>query len=179
MNFPNLPTDNLYKFLALTGVFLVLLCFGLLEYRLSRQVELNTEISLGKEAIGFLERDLQRFGEKLSKELEQAAKNQRELTEYSISLLIDEQKYLENQSRKARQDMLALRKISDTAENYYERTKGLSPILLSGGILGIIIAFLGFYYWYERLQKYQDMLLRYQALESARQSTKADDGDSA
>ncbi|WP_299879872.1 hypothetical protein [uncultured Cocleimonas sp.] len=51
MNIPNLPTDNLYKFVALTGVFLTLVCFGVIEYRITQQIELDTEISLGKESL--------------------------------------------------------------------------------------------------------------------------------
>ena len=54
MTIPNLPTDNLYKLVSLTGVFLAVICFGLLEYRLSQQMELDTEIRLGKEAFGYL-----------------------------------------------------------------------------------------------------------------------------
>ena len=33
MNLPNLPIDNLYKFLALTGLFMTIIGFGFNQYR--------------------------------------------------------------------------------------------------------------------------------------------------
>lgn len=51
MNIPNLPTDNLYKFLSLTGLFIIVTSFGYKEY-LHFQYELkNVEILVGKETL--------------------------------------------------------------------------------------------------------------------------------
>lgn len=183
MNIPSLPTDNLYKFASLTGVFIAVLCFGVLEYRLTHQVELDNEITLGKEAFGYfigklelVTEDIQGAQQKNEEENNQA-KQVENFDCKKLSPAIDEN--LKSRIRNFDQEIMALRKKSEVAETHYQRTMRNLPILLSGGFLGIALAFIGFFFWYQRLQKYQDMLLKHQAVQSAQQISQADAEDSA
>ena len=74
---------------------------------------------------------------------------------------------------------MALRRKSEVAENHYQRTLRVRPLMLFGGFFGIALACAGFYFWYSRLQKYQDMLLQHQAIGAAQQVAQADAEDSA
>lgn len=185
MNIPNLPTDNLYKFISMTGVLLMFVCVAVLEYRISQQVELNTEISLGKKAFEFLERDLERTSKGLDsilQSLEEAEKRGEKIDSNKLehfSSLKKGHEELKARVRNIDREIMTLRKKSDFAENYYQRTLRIKPLLLFGGFTGIALAFIGFYLWYHRLQKHQDMLLKMQAISAAQQVAQADAEDSA
>jgi hypothetical protein len=166
MNVPTLPTDNLYKFLALTGLVLMLACFGALEFRAAKQQELDTAVSLGKEALGYLERDIERVAERLTG---QATEDQ----EYP-KVTANEYAQFKMRIRNVGEDIIELRGKSERAEAHYQRTQRILFLLLLGGIFGGFIAIAGFALWYVRLQKYQDVLIRCQADQSAQQAAQAD-----
>ncbi len=184
MTIPNLPTDNLYKFVSLTGVVLALVCFGVLEYRISKQVKLDTEISLGKEAFGYFERKLERISTTAKTDLKAVkAKEDKdeEIKKSEIeeaSLALSQYKELKSRIDNFDQEIMALRHKSEIAENHHQRTLRIRPLMLFGGFFGIALSCAGFYFWYYRLQKYQDMLLQNQAIGTAQQVAQADAEDS-
>ena len=69
---------------------------------------------------------------------------------------------------------MVLRKKSENAENPYKRTSRIRLVLLFGGFFGIALAMVGFFLWYYRLQRYQDKLLRYKAIQPDQQKHPVD-----
>lgn len=51
MNIWKLPTDNLYKFIALFGIFIVSFSTIIIEWRIYKQWEIDSEIRVGKEIL--------------------------------------------------------------------------------------------------------------------------------
>lgn len=180
MNIPDLPTDSLYKFVSLTGVLLSLICFGVLEYRANNQVELDTEILLGKEALGYLKMNRESISTNIDTILNSINEklatgktiDDTDLQRYSSAR--QEYDQLKKQTDNLDREIMFLRKKSEIAENHFNRSQRIIPILFLGGFFGIALAVFGFYFWYHRLQKYQDMLVRHQADLVAQQIAQAD-----
>ncbi len=185
MNIPDLPTDNLYKFVSLTGVLLSLVCFGVLEYRVNNQVELDTEILLGKEALGYLKMNRESISTNLDtirnsiNEKQATGKTIEDADLQGYSSALQEYDQLKKQNDNHDREIMSLRKKSEIAENHFNRTQRIRLILLLGGFCGLALANIGFYFWYHRLQKYQDILVRHQADLVAQQVAQADANNSA
>jgi len=144
----NLPTDSLYKFLALAGVVLFLASYTIPSLLLAKTQEaadqllvevapLNVEAALIREE---LER-AERLETPSSEQVERIRQRSYELRK--LSSAIDARK--EILIRKSR--ML----------------RGLAVATLVGGIFSMVVMWTGFGLWYFKLQRYQDMLLKSQA----------------
>jgi hypothetical protein len=68
MNLPSLPTDNLYKFLALSGLFIVLFSFIFPMKRIGelnlKSLELKTQVEMSRIEVDYLKRDTTTWAEK-------------------------------------------------------------------------------------------------------------------
>lgn len=178
MNIPNLPTDNLYKFVSITGVFLALVCFLAMEYRFSQQAELDTEVILGIEALGHFMRGLDSVHQ-LPEEKHAHEKQNKSIKPDHDPLLSKRYEALEARVKNIDQEIMGLRKKSEIAENHSQRTQRIRPLLLVAGLIGIALACIGFYLWYHRLQKYQDFLIKVQAVSAAEQINQVESEDNA
>ncbi|WP_299879875.1 hypothetical protein [uncultured Cocleimonas sp.] len=81
---------------------------------------------------------------------------------------------IEKRLKKVAQGNMPLRKKSEVAENHLQRTLRIAPFMLFGGLFGFLLAYLGFYLWYHRLQKLQDILLQHQVIQVTKQVDLAD-----
>ena len=140
-NFPTAPTDNLYKFLALTG--LALLLFSLVyPANLMRELELRaaetkTRHALLKEEITQLQDDIQ------------------------VAMARDSKSADEWLSLKQRHQELRLKKIQADGETrllavLIMQTRYVFNALVLGSLLGYGMAHLGFHLWYTRVQRPAD-----------------------
>jgi hypothetical protein len=146
MNGLNIPTDNLYKFIALTGMSIVLVSFYLATTRTESYLTRGYSVT-GDAAVLALERN------QLNKEIAESKRKK-------ISPI--EQKQFE-----VRRDELNRRRVL-----LAEKARGEQEILdwnriviydvLGAGFIGIIVAVCGFSLWYHRVQKYMDRALREQ-----------------
>lgn len=183
MNVPNLPTDNIYKFITLTGVVLLVLSFI---YPEIKRKEIRDEITLHEGEVDILRmeqfKDSIRLNE-IRKEVRELDSESNcdctslvsdtlivrtriidgppELVEQSkeIDLLIDEWKKTRDQlnmktSKLNTKSQLIIDKTGDLAE-IDEAVEFFAPILFFS-------TFLGFFIWYEKTQKYQDKLVKEQ-----------------
>ncbi len=164
MNLPNLPTDNLYKFIALSGVALSISCLGFLIYneeatqRAIMESDLNRAVAVGRmksvaESMG----QMKELSNKLPPNLDPNA-----FREFIAPLQED----LEADSEKAIQALVANNAPAVQAD--LKRNSLLFwRCFLGGGILaGTLISFRGFYLWYYRLQQYQDEIAKNEAIRS-------------
>lgn len=143
MNLPNIPTDNLYKFMALTGILIIVLSSTLFIVKGNRTQEINQE--------------LKKLGSLIDSEL-----SNKELV---ILRLKNDETFKKNYK-------------ADNSISVYEAetTKLLEElklilkdkptyrlIALVFGFLGITLSLFGFKLWYEKVQKYQDIILENEA----------------
>jgi hypothetical protein len=181
MTIPNLPTDNLYKFVALTGVILLLVSIF---YPELRRQELNEEITILNGEVEKQEFErllLKDQTDKLRKKIEDldevcncgtksvvndsiivrpiVTSGPKEVVELSnqIELLIKERNEIVRQiSLKAIEINTKDDLIGDKRANLDELNEAANTF----GPVSLVIAILGFLFWFERTQKYQDRILK-------------------
>lgn len=145
MSLPNLPTDNLYKFVALVGVIILIatLYFPIMkarEYRLS-MVKLKGQLRLLDIELDYL------------KEKATDLKSDHDNTGHTRTELIYEAHQLKMKSEELKTKGEELRIL----ELDYQL---LISIQKSGMLMGILTGILGFSLWYFKIQRYQDRQLK-------------------
>lgn len=140
---PNFPTDNLYKFMSIFG--LALLLYGLITPFFVLNTNLNRIESIAVESA-----ELSAKIELLSQTLEidpperGDTKKARELLEGSADL-------------QAMHAAMGVKK--DIAHRLNQQNFFVIVISVIAALTGIALSSLGFYLWYVRVQKYEDMLV--------------------
>ena len=169
MNIPNLPTDNLYKFIALTGFFLMVFSFGYKEYRNHQFNIENTKINVAEKLLEFKienKKTLVEHSRKLRDfELNVMESENNNMTKEELNKYIE--KFISSYKTEISEaelewyynDAGELLKISELTNVYVGRTKKLNWILNLSIFIGLISMISGFYLWYIKLQKYQDIIL--------------------
>jgi hypothetical protein len=140
---PNLPTDNLYKFISLSGVALFFVGVGFLFVEQKSFLDRYTglrEISA-------------RIVYQTSQYIEPTLKNPTRLTPSEIRqrIRVLDSLYAE---QKTKQSVIEM-------QNTDHGIIQIACVLAIG--LGLLIAERGFRLWYDRVQKYQDVILRNEA----------------
>ena len=131
MNLPNLPTDNLYKFMALSGLFLIIFSFTLVLLQANRSQDIHRELkrlSTIMELKNFQNERDKKLGENIVENLGQSRK------------LLEELKFILEQKPK------------------------YMAFFVIFMLIGVILSITGFQLWYSRVQRYQDILIKNQAL---------------
>jgi hypothetical protein len=139
MNIPNLPTDNLYKFLALTGIIILIFSIAVTEIRLT---ELESESDYYLTQKGELYFDIQSLNSDLDR-----------ITDKEIFEL----KRLKNEIR------IRVFKLSRTKELLLKKSKQTRTVFrwsIFGVLSGLLISVFGFVLWYNRVQRYLDYKLK-------------------
>jgi hypothetical protein len=147
INLPTLPTDNLYKFLALSGLAIAILSLVLPVIRISeiriKLVEVKTQSNLLNIKIEELSKDTDRLAKKTALSPEETESLRNRLIEHKIKVV----------------------ELSGRFEqiNSLNRDLDYLMILFWGGLpLGAGISVLGFMAWYFLVQKPNDLLLKKQ-----------------
>jgi hypothetical protein len=144
MNFPNLPTDNLYKFCALAGLIATILSIVLPNIALHN---LNLELIKTNGEIKVLEAESRHF---------KAAENKDNLSPEEKTNLLEKSKELEIK-------LIQLNSKND-AENFLTaQARHWRSIGFFGVFLGVLLVATGFILWYRKVQIYQDMILKKEA----------------
>lgn len=190
LNLPTPPTDNLYKFISIFGLVLAVLGIFYVE---TKSLELNQEIyNLEREKSVFsiekskIERkrnylkdkidDFNRLADIKSKPIVNdsiiswtriisGSKNL--ITESNnISTLIEELREVELEFEKKQVEIDSKESIIELKTNQDEKIFDVIDILIP---IGIILSFFGFVLWYDKSQKYQDVILKEQFIQAQRQ----------
>lgn len=177
MNFPSLPTDNLYKFIALSGFVLGVLSWGYLIIQIDGQEIAMVEINAAVDGIE-AETESNAAGiESLARELglsltaEGIADNFKGDRADLLKLqLRAEAQALRLAAVKERRQNVRLR--SDLEAAKLRRTKRLLWPLIILGTVGFGLSIFGFFLWYFRVQRYQDQVLKAEAKQALAASTK-------
>ncbi len=175
MHFPNLPTDNLYKFLALSGVVVVLVSIFYPISRLGelrqKAIELAAEIKiLDLESKRLtvnhsqLEREVAAFEKQLS-----AAEKEKRPTPGDIDSIEKIHNQLRTRALKLEtsNDDLQVKLVKVSAKNdqlvqLVRYVEYFVNVMYGGIVIGVLLAWVGFGLWYVRVQRPQDLLLKQQ-----------------
>jgi hypothetical protein len=186
MNLPNLPTDNFYKFIALTGVFLFVISIFYPKYQqkiLRDEIEiyngeiskLNLEKTKSTEKQNELKKRIALLDEKSNCNFQSIVndsiivKNKvidgpKELVQLSdeIDKLIDEYSQLNREFDLKAIEISTTRSLINHKENDLSELNKVTNVFAP---VSILIALTGFLFWYEKTQKYQDKVLKEQAVQ--------------
>lgn len=149
MNLPSsIPTDNLYKFMAITGLVLIILSLywynkNLREIALE-SIELRSQVQLMAEKNFILDE---------KKKIVEAIKNS--TSEEALAIL--------NQRAELLREAPTITKRWEQLFFMANEFKKQKWIIFAVIVLGVGITTVGFYLWYIRLQKYQDILMKKEA----------------
>ena len=165
----NLPTDNLYKFLAIAGLFVV----GYSNYFFHKA---DVELSLNV----YLEETKSSEYRIRSNGLSEHSENIRDLVENSIAVGNGTYTYnkdklqleysndeIKNLIRNLEESLIETKVLLSNTEKSLVRLKHLTAQLKLYGILrmiftliGVVLTYFGFKLWYDRVQKPQDEILQ-------------------
>ncbi len=175
MKLPELPTDNLYKFVALAGITLVLaamLPFYYAHLQSMEAIKARGEFDGIERRLGVLRRQILAWGER-EQETTQNARGD------GVQDVDSEQARLLEDNAELMREVIEL----DTRarlNRYLSRVRlcGIAAgflLLLVGGAM----AWRGFYLWYERLQRPLDEILAKQCAREKRALEKLENGDAS
>lgn len=168
MNIPNLPTDSLYKFFALSGVTLVIVSCSALYIAVNSFSEKVTEVNgaqkLVELEIDWLDQDTKLLEREVST-MDSAQLNQPEehnLTEYreQADQIITKQRALLYKHVQLETKLELVRTIGDN-------TRFTIRIFSTLAFIGLVMAYIGFYFWYHRVQKFLDQQIKQQVDQSS------------
>jgi hypothetical protein len=147
MNLPSLPTDNLYKFLALSGLVIVLFSFIFPMKRIGeielKSLEIKTQVEVLKIEIDYLKEDTKTWAEK-------------------ANLNHEETVLLRKRTKDAAIKVAELGGRTEQIEALRGELRFYWRFIKVTVWLGAVISLVGFYLWYFLVQKPNDLLLRKQ-----------------
>ena len=155
-----IPTDNLYKFLAISGLCLIIVGSTFpfrYAYETYKQVhQLSGEIGVMELEMKYLEEQTGSLeGKQDSLNPSTPAEHSPEINKENISL--------KGLSKELQIKILQLKNKNDL---FLLQSKLARMFVFMGGLstgTGFCLAFVGFYFWYHRLQKYQDKIVEYES----------------
>ncbi len=158
MRFPNLPTDNLYKFMALSGLILFVFSF-FVPFWLMHNIKLKTlEI---KEELDLLDIE-EKYLKEIHEDIEALPSNKRRK-----AIKLNEERF-KDYSKK----LMQTRRKVETMKYLDSMRRDIRILALVGISLGVIFTYCGFFLWYKRLQKYQDQIIKNEAQKQLQNNSK-------
>jgi hypothetical protein len=169
MEIPTPPTDNLYKFMAISGL---LLLAASIYFPFSLQIKLNDQTLDNLESFNTANADLDYYGEKVNflneiitnsiQEQEGKSKDDKSKVTLVYSQSEVKQSYadlfdIEHQSKITLVKLHINSKRSDALELYVTL---LRYCQVAFSLFASCLAFLGFFLWYNRIQKHIDKQMR-------------------
>lgn len=185
MNIPNLPTDSLYKFLALAGLSFILIStymtYNILSNKNQETLKFNGEISIYNYENDKLNSDLKFIKQRLRKLCALCNCNcfdKKGEIQILPNFTKSDNKELNNQRQEIdsllngyhdKLDQFNIKTLQIQSKNELladneESTHAYMKIFLSLIATGFLMAVMGFRLWYKRIQIYQDKILRDEAL---------------
>jgi hypothetical protein len=185
MNIPNLPTDNLYKFIALTGVILLVISLTYPEYQ---KKTLRDEIEVYNGEVRRLKLEKAKSIEK-QKELKKRIAILDEKSNCNCHSIVNDSIIVRTKIIEGPKDLIELSsEIDKLIEEYTQLNRDfdlksleistklalinnkeydlieINELIVFFGPFSLFITFIGFLLWYEKTQKFQDKVLKEQAV---------------
>ena len=166
--FPSLPTDNLYKFVAIAGLILCLASpvYYQLFYvdLLLKNIELRAEMTKMEKDTDDWQEDLEEL--KMELKLLEASKNSPNV-DRQVEQFRAAQREFRNKERAIVRSVIDRKKFGDSVQVYNDRLTIVRVIAVTMFILGLCLLSGGARLWYMRVQKPQDKILAKEAADAA------------
>lgn len=146
---PSLPTDNLYKFMAITGFAMTFISLVLPIISLNKTAKDLGVLRAQNDAIA---RDLKLLDASIQADL--ANKDKQMMENYY-------EDYMNLKKKQNERD-----RVFTEIQSNHESLGWLLKIYYSMTVLGVIIGSWGFFLWYFRVQRYLDIILRNEAIKA-------------
>ena len=167
-NIKNLPTDNLYKFMAIFGMLLIILpflVFPTIQNYKYRIIDLTTKAALKDNELKELEKIVKQVEDKTSQlNKEEHIKNYENEFDVNKSREVNEvEKTVKDVFKKIEIGEIESINLNNELKkvvadfNYFAI---LIYIIKVFPIIGFIISIIGFYLWYNKNQKYLDIIIK-------------------
>ena len=167
MNLPDIPTDNLYKFMAIFGLVLIVATNVIVFIAGNSIMNLGTSLlqsaavsTYDQKAINEEKTNAQRLSDNLTKTLATTSSQQQQVL---ITQIAKEQDIVTNDNSKLIDVNNPILKFNESKElvKWVNLEEKLLLIFIgAGNAIGIVVAFYGFVLWYMKLQKYQDKMIK-------------------
>lgn len=180
MNLQNLiPTDNMYKFLAITGLVIAIYAITI-PYAKIQELERQNIVNLGERELIILEwSQLEELSENhkdntenLTSRVFRLAEKNKKIPEALANELknklygtIEEKKELIQKKHLFKQKELQYNNKINLYDYNLKLTKSYTLIGWILGILGVFLSIFGFTLWHTRSQRHQDLIIKQQANE--------------
>ena len=167
------PTDSLYKFLAIFG--LIIMVFSLVfPYRIANEcglkaIEISGELKILDLEIGSLKEDIAKFKEAVQGTMQDIIKieKNRKLTKIEKDTIRTEALKKKDILAQKREKLLRIAIKNEELNNnnnkilyLLNQVRQYRIIFNFAAFSGFLMTILGFYFWYHRLQKYQDAVIK-------------------
>jgi hypothetical protein len=193
VNFPNFPTDNLYKFLALTGLALVVICFLFPFFSLESELRYTSHAMAAHKSLEIdlltLKESTQKLADRLAQVVQGWQKLKDELSaapsgnaglKERRNALESEQKQIDDQGEANKKFSAELEKRQAETEAD-DRIANEAPdqaefyrwLCLVGDAVGFSACVAGFWLWYLKLQCHQDEIIALEAKAARKQKPAA------
>ena len=160
MQIPNLPTDNLYKFMAIAGLALIIISviipLWIIHDLKIKGYDLKIEMAIIDVEAKSFEKQFQLHT--------QVPHNKKELSDHSHKQYFATVLDMEKNIAKTKGQV-------DKLEFLRSEIQKMRVIIALGLGLGLILTFNGFRLWYSRLQKYQDAAIKSEAQKQPHETT--------
>ena len=173
MTIPNLPTDNLYKFMSIAGLLLIFIPPYFFAKLLYEQEISNIEIIKNTAILEYSSEsinELQSYADMLAHELkitvDEANKSHNQEIVKAIPKrtkeLLDAQQIVNDKIRKRHTEIQTI-KFNIKKYKYIENKIHILYLIMSVFIfVGMVLTFFGFYKWYYKIQIFQNQILELQ-----------------
>jgi hypothetical protein len=149
MMIPSLPTDNLYKFIAMTGLLMVIFYIIFPSQKLVeltiKKIDVETEVAVISNEIEQISDDV--------KHIEKIANQQGHVTAAQLDELENRNNEARNKNRRMEGELKKIQVLAIQHKTLESITKPLFP-------LGLFLMAVGFLCWYLLVQRPTDALLR-------------------
>lgn len=161
MNIPNFPTDNLYKFIAISGLILILVSM-VIPFIKSEEILLQTQkdslkLSIFEIQSKYLDENVEFLKSRMEKLLEENkdTKFTNEDKEDAIKL--------QNDLMQLEIDLANIKNKNNITEESLNTLRNLRKTFSLVGVLGFVLATFGFLMWYVKLQFHLDKIIEKQS----------------
>ncbi len=155
MNLSVVPTDNLYKFMAVSGIVIALFSASAL-YNWTN--EAHDRSSKNLLTVMLLKAEIDTYTEKRRRAIETGERKAGTKQDHDIEL---REKFVPQ--------LIQMERAKEESDRELDRLYSVYVIGIIGVILGFFLSVLGFRLWYLRVQRYQDI----EAIEKWRQAVKS------
>lgn len=160
MTIPNLPTDNLYKFISLCGLFIIIFSFSFKIVREYQHEIENAEIRVGKEFFDFAtEHYSLNFDYRKKNLYSQENLSIEDIDKFEKEMEADAKEFL-NKIAKLGENLRLKSEMAEASVRVTDKLTKLSNYLI---IIGFLMMIFGFRLWYIKSQKYQDIIIKLRA----------------